>query len=347
MDLFRSAPLPPIPPACLSSFPPLSSPSLPLSAPQLYQQAANSRMTQFPPLPRNPPSSYPSALPTFSLPPSAPQVYQKVANSRMTQQAGTDGQQREGGQRASFHSPQPTHPSFSSLPSPSATPHLLYLPHAAPFGTGKLVRLGLAGNKEKAGNVFLDFFKTFHFGLWGYQQRPYPAEKPFDIQQVVGTKFLEKRYLDCEFYTRPALFHTPFPLLPPLAAAPAVASEPASAPGHGRNGYAASLSPTLAPFISHFPLSSSCVPPVRLATAGTAILHRIGRGVNPLKVKKGFEGAKRSLEERQAEALADKERERAALLHPRRAITLYPVPFPSSSSSSSSLSSPLFHPSLL
>lgn len=60
------------------------------------------------------------------------------------------------------------------------------------------MRKGLAGQEEKAATVFLDFFRNFHFGLWGYQQRPYPYQKPFDIQQVIGTKNLDKRYYDSE-----------------------------------------------------------------------------------------------------------------------------------------------------
>ena len=67
-----------------------------------------------------------------------------------------------------------------------------------PSGKGFLVRRGLAGDREKAAATFLDFFRNFHFGLWGYQQRPCPDQKPFDVQQVLGAKFLEKRYFDCK-----------------------------------------------------------------------------------------------------------------------------------------------------
>ncbi|GJP75043.1 hypothetical protein CLOP_g5537, partial [Closterium sp. NIES-67] len=117
-------------------------------------------------------------------------LYQKVANSRMTQflLKSEELARRQQEEEIRRHSA-PLHAEDKGL-----WKKMPLIP--APFGTGKLVRLGLAGNKEKASNVFLDFFKTFHFGLWGYQQRPYPAEKPFDIQQVVGSKFLEKRYLD-------------------------------------------------------------------------------------------------------------------------------------------------------
>ncbi|MCO5609043.1 hypothetical protein L7F22_063264 [Adiantum nelumboides] len=51
---------------------------------------------------------------------------------------------------------------------------------------------------EQGQATFWDFFKQFHFGLWGYRQRPYPIEKPNDIQQMLGYKWLDKRYADCK-----------------------------------------------------------------------------------------------------------------------------------------------------
>ncbi|CAI5501535.1 unnamed protein product [Closterium sp. Naga37s-1] len=235
-------------------------------------------------------------------------LYQKVANSRMTQflLKSEELARRQQEEEIRRHSA-PLHAEDKGL-----WKKMPLIP--APFGTGKLVRLGLAGNKEKAGNVFLDFFKTFHFGLWGYQQRPYPAEKPFDIQQVVGTKFLEKRYLD--FTLRGSTWYYKDRVGRTRGPCEVINLRTAWAAGiiDGNTFVWGDDMDEFAPIDAVYGLKQAIdTPDVRLATAGTAMLHRIGRGVNPLKVKKGFEGAKRSLEERQAEALADKERERAAL----------------------------------
>ncbi|GJP41459.1 hypothetical protein CLOM_g1133 [Closterium sp. NIES-68] len=235
-------------------------------------------------------------------------LYQKVANSRMTQflLKSEELARRQQEEEIRRHSA-PLHAEDKGL-----WKKMPLIP--APFGTGKLVRLGLAGNKEKASNVFLDFFKTFHFGLWGYQQRPYPAEKPFDIQQVVGSKFLEKRYLD--FTLRGSTWYYKDRLGRTRGPCEVINLRTAWAAGiiDGNTFVWGDDMDEFAPIDAVYGLKQAIdTPDVRLATAGTAMLHRIGRGMNPLKVKKGFEGAKRSLEERQEEAVAEKEVERTVL----------------------------------
>lgn len=66
-----------------------------------------------------------------------------------------------------------------------------------PYGSAPIPRKALTTDEEVQGR-FWDFFKQFHFGLWGYRQRPYPPERPIDVQQVLGYKWLDKRYADCE-----------------------------------------------------------------------------------------------------------------------------------------------------
>lgn len=66
-----------------------------------------------------------------------------------------------------------------------------------PYGGQPLLRKSLRTDEEVQGR-FWDFFKQFEFGLWGYRQRPYPELRPIDVQQVLGYKWLDKRYADCE-----------------------------------------------------------------------------------------------------------------------------------------------------
>lgn len=53
--------------------------------------------------------------------------------------------------------------------------------------------------KKESDDKFWDFTRQFFFGLWGFQQRPYPPGRPIDVAQAIGYKQLEKRYHDCEF----------------------------------------------------------------------------------------------------------------------------------------------------
>ncbi|XP_057862894.1 protein TIC 56, chloroplastic isoform X2 [Cryptomeria japonica] len=49
---------------------------------------------------------------------------------------------------------------------------------------------------SEAKNVFWDFMKQYLFGLWVYRQRPYPAGKPMNVAQAIGSTYLDARYLD-------------------------------------------------------------------------------------------------------------------------------------------------------
>lgn len=53
---------------------------------------------------------------------------------------------------------------------------------------------------------FWDFTKQFFFGLWGFQQRPYPRGRPIDVAQAIGYKKLENRYYDCKLLKMDALY---------------------------------------------------------------------------------------------------------------------------------------------
>lgn len=180
-----------------------------------------------------------------------------------------------------------------------------------PHGEGKLVRLGLANHKDKAAGVFLDFFKNFHFGLWGYQQKQHPVQKPFDIQQVMGGKFLEKRYLD--FTLRGSTWYYKDRLGRTRGPCEVVNLRTAWGAGiiDGNTFVWGDDMDEFAPIDAVYGLKAAIdTPDARLATAGTAFIHRLGFGKNPLHVRKGFEGSKKALDVRQKEALEDKERER-------------------------------------
>lgn len=82
------------------------------------------------------------------------------------------------------------------------------LPHVpGPYGGPGLPRKAL-NTEEDVQKRFWDFFKQFQFGLWGYKQRPYPPEKPIDVQQVLGYNWLDKRYFDCACLLLVMLFFT-------------------------------------------------------------------------------------------------------------------------------------------
>lgn len=49
---------------------------------------------------------------------------------------------------------------------------------------------------RESDDKFWDFMRQFLFGLWGFQQRPYPPGRPIDVAQAIGYKNLEKRYYD-------------------------------------------------------------------------------------------------------------------------------------------------------
>lgn len=72
------------------------------------------------------------------------------------------------------------------------------VPHVTGLDGRPMPRKAFKTQRE-ADNRFWDFTKQFFFGLWGFQQRPYPPGRPIDVSQAIGYKRLEKRYYDCEF----------------------------------------------------------------------------------------------------------------------------------------------------
>lgn len=183
-------------------------------------------------------------------------------------------------------------------------------PVPGPFGIGTLVRRGLAGEDDKAAGVFLDFFRNFQFGLWGYQQRPYPPQKPFDIQQVLGTKNLERRYYDMTmrtggpWYYKDRLGRTRGPcqvLNLKTAWAAGIIDKNTFVWGEDMDEFA--------PIGMVYGLQRAiATPDAQLAAATTALSYRLGTFKSPFKPLKGHE--EKSLQQLQEEALKEKEREK-------------------------------------
>lgn len=167
-------------------------------------------------------------------------------------------------------------------------------------------------SKARAQATFWDFFKHFQFGLWGYKQRPYPPEKPMDIQQVLGFKWLDKRYADFVmrsggWYYKDRVGRTRGPMeLVNLktAWAAGIVDKHTFIWGDDMDEWA--------PISMVYGLES-CVatPDMKLAAAGSDLVHKIARGLPLWAPRKGFE--KKSYNQLQSEALEKKERENAVL----------------------------------
>lgn len=71
------------------------------------------------------------------------------------------------------------------------------VPHVPGLDGRPMPRKAIKTRKE-SDDKFWDFTKQFFFGLWGFQQRPYPPGRPIDVAQAIGYKRLEKRYYDCK-----------------------------------------------------------------------------------------------------------------------------------------------------
>ncbi|KAI5054736.1 hypothetical protein GOP47_0029881 [Adiantum capillus-veneris] len=165
---------------------------------------------------------------------------------------------------------------------------------------------------EQAQATFWDFFKQFHFGLWGYRQRPYPIEKPNDIQQMLGYKWLDKRYADFTmrsggWYYKDRLGRTrgPMELVNMKTAwAAGVIDRNTFIWGDDMDEWAP---------ISMVYGVEQCVdgPDMSLALAGLDFIHRITRGLPIFGPKKGHE--RKSYKQLQSEALEKKEKEKAVL----------------------------------
>lgn len=186
------------------------------------------------------------------------------------------------------------------------------LPHVpAPYTGLPMPRMAIKSHAQ-AQATFWDFFKQFHFGLWGYRQRPYPPEKPNDIQQMLGYKWLDKRYADFMmrsggWYYKDRLGRTRGPM-------ELVNMKTAWAGGIiDRNTFIwGDDMDEWAPISMVYGLEQ-CVntPDMSFAAAGLDIIHKITRGLPLWAPKKGHE--KKSFKQLQSEALEKREKEKAVL----------------------------------
>lgn len=71
------------------------------------------------------------------------------------------------------------------------------IPHVPGLDGRPMPRKAIKTDRE-SDDKFWDFARQFFFGLWGFQQRPYPPGRPIDVAQAIGYKRLEKRYYDCK-----------------------------------------------------------------------------------------------------------------------------------------------------
>ncbi|KAG0569244.1 hypothetical protein M758_6G072200 [Ceratodon purpureus] len=180
-----------------------------------------------------------------------------------------------------------------------------------PYGSAPIPRKALTTDEEVQGR-FWDFFKQFQFGLWGYRQRPYPPERPIDVQQVLGYKWLDKRYADFTmraggWYYKDRLGRTRGPMeLVNLktAWAAGIVDKNTFIWGDDMDEWA--------PIGMVYGLQS-CVetPDIKLATMGSALVHKLARGLPPWTPLKGH--SIKSYKQIQSEAIEKREREKAVM----------------------------------
>lgn len=170
-----------------------------------------------------------------------------------------------------------------------------------------LPRKAVASENE-ASNKFFAFMKQFHFGLWGYRQHPYPPEKPWDVQQALGTKFLNRRYYDHamrggNFYYKDRLGRTRGPMEVvnlKTAYAAGIVDKNTFVWGDDMDEWA--------PLGMVYGLHKAvAAPDVRLAAWGGAVVHKLARGTNPLRPRKGHKRV--TYQELQRVAVEKRERE--------------------------------------
>ncbi|KAJ7539622.1 hypothetical protein O6H91_11G102000 [Diphasiastrum complanatum] len=184
-------------------------------------------------------------------------------------------------------------------------------PVPGPYGGPPIPRKALNGQEVVQAKIF-DFFKQFQFGLWGYRQRPYPPERPIDVQQALGYKWLDKRYSDFVmrsggWYYKDRLGRTRGPMeLVQLKTAwvGGIIDKNTFIWGDDLDEWA--------PIGMVYGLQTAiCTPDIRIAAAGTALVHKLARGLPPWLPRKGHE--RKSLKQLQKEALEKRDRENAVL----------------------------------
>lgn len=167
-------------------------------------------------------------------------------------------------------------------------------------------------SEGEAKDKFFAFIKQFHFGLWGYRQHPYPPEKPWDVQQTLGSKWLNRRYYDHamrggNFYYKDRLGRTRGPMEVvnlKTAYAAGIVDKNTFVWGDDMDEWA--------PLGMVYGLHSAvAAPDARLAAWGGAIVHKVARGMNPFRARKGHRRV--SYAELQRMALDKREREEAVL----------------------------------
>eukprot|EP00271_Cylindrocystis_brebissonii_P016850 TRINITY_DN4149_c0_g1_i1.p1 TRINITY_DN4149_c0_g1~~TRINITY_DN4149_c0_g1_i1.p1 ORF type:complete len:410 (-),score=93.76 TRINITY_DN4149_c0_g1_i1:839-2068(-) len=171
-----------------------------------------------------------------------------------------------------------------------------------PWGGPALVRRAISSPEEASSKV-LQFMQNFQFGLWGFRQRPFPPEKPFDVQQALGFKFLNRRYYDFAmksggWYYKDRMGRTrgPCELIQMRTAwAAGIVDKNTFVWGEDMDEFA--------PIGMVYGLKDAVAPPdVELAALGTKVVHRLARLWNPLRPRKGHEA--RTFADLQKAALA-------------------------------------------
>ncbi|CAM6099556.1 unnamed protein product [Calypogeia fissa] len=186
------------------------------------------------------------------------------------------------------------------------------LPHVpGPYGGPALPRMALNSETEIQAR-FWDFFKQFGFGLWGYKQRPYPISKPCDVQQVLGYKWLDKRYADYAmraggWYYKDRLGRTRGPMEMvnlKTAWAAGIVDKNTFIWGDDMDEWA--------PIGMIYGLQTAIeTPDIKAATMGTSLVQKMVSGVPLWHPRKGHEF--KSYRQLQAEAIEKRERENAVL----------------------------------
>lgn len=166
--------------------------------------------------------------------------------------------------------------------------------------------------QREADNRFWDFTKQFFFGLWGFQQRPYPPGRPIDVSQAIGYKRLEKRYYDFIMKTggwfykdRLGRTRGPMELIQLKTAWGAgIIDKHTFVWGEDMDEWA--------PIGMIYGMERAVATwEVRLGAAATAFLHKLQKGIPPWVPLKGFE--KKSYKQLQDEAYESKRRDLTVL----------------------------------
>ncbi|XP_050382088.1 protein TIC 56, chloroplastic [Argentina anserina] len=166
--------------------------------------------------------------------------------------------------------------------------------------------------KKESDDKFWDFARQFFFGLWGFQQRPYPPGRPIDVAQAIGYKKLEKRYYDFAmrsggWFYKDRLGRTRGPLeLITLKTAwgAGIIDKHTFIWGEDMDEFA--------PIHMVYGLERAIATwEVRLGAAATAFIHKLQKGIPPWVPLKGFEN--KTYKQLQEEAVESKRRDLAVL----------------------------------